>query len=91
MRLARCRPSRLQTSVLAVGFAAFVAGCVRDPSADVSLGQTIIEMTDAINDLRQDNVFLQQQIDSLATVVAKQDSVVRQIANMAGMRIGNGE
>ncbi|MFN2397189.1 MAG: hypothetical protein ABR543_00880 [Gemmatimonadaceae bacterium] len=85
MRLASWRQSAVRPSVLAVAFALFSAGCGGDPAGDVSLAQTIIEMTDAINDLRQDNVFLQQQIDSLATALAKQDSVVRQIANAAGM------
>lgn len=64
-----------------------VAACVRDPSADISVGQTIIEVTDAINDLRQDNALLQEQIDSLSANVARQDSLVRQLANMAGMPV----
>ena len=40
---------------------------------------------DGLNDLRQDNAALQQQVDSLRVVVAKQDTVIRQLANLAGM------
>jgi hypothetical protein len=36
---------------------------------------------------RQDMATLQEQIDSLKVVAAKQDSVIRKLANLAGMPI----
>lgn len=52
--------------------------------ADIAMSEQIIQLGDGLNDLRQDNAALQQQVDSLRAVVAKQDSVVRQIANLSG-------
>ena len=46
--------------------------------------EDVMAIGDGLNDLRQDNAALQQQVDSLRAVVAKQDSVIRQIANLSG-------
>lgn len=40
---------------------------------------------DEINAQRQDMAILQEQIDSLRTAVAKQDTVVRKLMNLAGI------
>lgn len=53
--------------------------------ADIAISEQIIQLGDGLNDLRQENAVLQQQVDSLSVVVAKQDSVMRQLANLAGM------
>jgi hypothetical protein len=53
--------------------------------ADVAMSEQIIQLGDGLNDLRQDNAALQQQVDSLRLVVAKQDTVIRQLANLAGV------
>ena len=53
--------------------------------ADVAISEQIIQLGDGLNDLRQDNAVLQQQVDSLRLVVAKQDTVIRQLANLAGV------
>ena len=53
--------------------------------ADVAISEQIIQLGDGLNDLRQDNAVLQQQVDSLSLIVARQDSVIRQIANLAGI------
>ncbi len=52
--------------------------------ADIAMSEQIIQLGDGLNDLRQDNAALQQQVDSLWTVVTRQDSVIRQIANLSG-------
>lgn len=36
---------------------------------------------------RQDMAIMQEQIDSLKVVAAKQDSIIRKLANLAGMPI----
>jgi capsid protein len=74
------------------GVAALIAGalataCRPGPSADLALGQTMIELTDAVSGLQQDNALLQAQIDSLRDAVARQDTLVRRLANMAGMPV----
>lgn len=67
--------------------AALVLLCSACPAsrADVAMSEQIIQLGDGMNDLRQDNAALQQQVDSLRTVVAKQDTVIRQLANLAGV------
>ena len=55
--------------------------------ADVALSEQIIQLGDGLNDLRQDNAALQQQVDSLRLVVAKQDTLIRQLANLAGVPV----
>jgi len=66
---------------------ALILICTACPAsrADVAISEQIIQLGDGLNDLRQDNAALQQQVDSLRFVVAKQDTVIRQLANLAGV------
>jgi hypothetical protein len=66
---------------------ALTLACAACPAsrADVAISEQIIQLGDGLNDLRQENAVLQQQVDSLRLVVARQDSVVRQLANLAGV------
>ena len=52
--------------------------------ADIAISEQIIQLGDGMNTLRQENAEIQQQVDSLRLVVARQDSVIRQLANLAG-------
>lgn len=64
------------------------AACSRpDSAATVSTGQALIELSDAVNDVRQENAILQEQIDSLRLAVARQDSLVSRLALMAGVPV----
>jgi len=54
---------------------------------DVAVGQTIIEMGEAVNALQAETALLQWQVDSLGLVVARQDTVIRQLAGMAGVPV----
>ena len=49
------------------------------------MSEQIIQLGDGLNDLRQDNAALQEQVDSLKLIVARQDTVIRQLANLAGV------
>jgi hypothetical protein len=66
---------------------ALALACAACPAsrADVAMSEQIIQLGDGLNELRQDNAALQQQVDSLRLVVAKQDTVIRQLANLAGV------
>jgi hypothetical protein len=70
-----------------VGALALILICSACPAsrADIAMSEQIIQLGDGLNDLRQENAVLQQQVDSLSLVVAKQDSVLRQLANLAGV------
>lgn len=71
----------------ALGALAVVLVCAGCPAtrADIAMSEQIILLGDGLNDLRQENAVLQQQFDSLSIVVAKQDTVIRQLANLAGI------
>jgi hypothetical protein len=64
-------------------------GCAACPAsrADVAISEQIIQLGDGLNDLRQENAALQQQVDSLRLVVVRQDTVIRQLANLAGVPV----
>ena len=67
-----------------LGVVALLTACPAS-RADVALSEQIIQLGDGLNDLRQENAVLQQQVDSLLIIVAKQDTIIRQLANLAGM------
>jgi prefoldin subunit 5 len=49
------------------------------------MAQSIQDLSAEVNAVRQDIGVLADQIDSLRSVVTKQDSVVRTLANLAGV------
>ena len=62
-----------------------VAGCLPPTERDFQLAQTINEMNDAVNEIRQLSYELQDRVDSLTLIVARRDTVIRQLANLAGV------
>src|SRR6186997_1318283 len=77
------RGTSMRRAVSMLVLSIVLSGCPAS-RADVAISEQIIQLGDGLNDLRQDNAVLQQQVDSLRAVVAKQDSVIRQIANLSG-------
>jgi hypothetical protein len=67
-----------------VAVLASVAGC-RSPQSDAYLLEQLKQMGDELNASRQQASDLQAQIDSLRTVVAKQDTLLTRLAGMAGV------
>jgi peptidoglycan hydrolase CwlO-like protein len=59
-------------------------GCMRSPEADVATAQAITEISDELSALRADNADLQAELDSLRRMVARQDTLLRRFANLAG-------
>jgi hypothetical protein len=49
--------------------------------------QALIEITEAFNDVRSVQAEMQDRLDSLVTVVARQDSTIRTLANLAGIPV----
>ena len=64
-----------------------VAGCLPPTERDFQLAQTINEMNEAVNEIRQLSYELQDRVDSLTMAVAKRDTVIRQLANLAGVPV----
>ena len=63
------------------------AGCIGGQPGDISQGELLIELTETINDLRAHDAIMQEQLDSLRTVVARQDSTIGRLAAAAGVPV----
>jgi hypothetical protein len=75
----------VRTLVGALVVVGTLSGCLRNPSVDAATAQALTEIADQLGAMQQDNASLQNQVDSLRAVVAKQDSVLRRVANLAGV------
>jgi hypothetical protein len=77
--------SRARLAVFALA-AVGVAGCAPPSQQDIQTAQALSELGVSFNDLRQTQQELQDQVDSLKTIVVRQDSVIRTLANLAGVK-----
>ncbi|MEP6763328.1 MAG: hypothetical protein ABJB66_03405 [Gemmatimonadaceae bacterium] len=80
----RRRMIALVSGVIAVTTAACNGG-LPTPSRDAAQGQTMLDLAEALNQIRDQSASMQDQVDSLREVVAKQDTVIHQLANAAGI------
>ena len=78
------RPRVLLLTALALaGF-----GCNRPPTrGELNGNQMAMDMAEAVNDLRAVNGELRNSLDSLTRVVARQDTVLRLVANATGVQL----
>lgn len=74
---------RLYLLVLLTG----ASSCLPATERDFQLVQTVTEMSEALNEVRQLSYDLQDRVDSLTMVMAKRDTVIRQLANLAGVQV----
>lgn len=70
---------------LILAAALLAGGCSAGSSPQMNVGEALVELGDALNGVREENAFLQQQLDSLRTVVARQDTVIRRLTVAAGV------
>ena len=70
-----------------VAGALIAAACAPDTTAGINTAQALVELGDVLNAVREEQSILQTQVDSLREVVARQDTVIRQIANIAGVPV----
>lgn len=73
---------RLALVIAVLGF----VGC-RNPQADALVAEQMRDIGDEVNNTRQETADLREAIDSLRIIVARQDTLLRQIANMAGVPV----
>ena len=59
----------------------------RNPAADATMIEQMRQLGDELNASRQDASTIHDQLDSLKIVVAKQDTLLRQIAGMANVPV----
>lgn len=78
----RARPAAAAFLALVIAAAA----CAPPSQQDMQTAQALTDLGESYNDLRLTQQELQDQVDSLKAVVAKQDSVIRTLANLAGVQ-----
>jgi hypothetical protein len=61
------------------------SSCVSSPKAEAARQQQMLELGDALNDLRIATATLTATVDSLRTVIAKQDTTLARVANVTGV------
>jgi len=62
-----------------------VAGCYKDPNKELDQAQQTLDLQATLEDLGNRTSELQFALDSLRGVVAKQDSTISRLANLAGV------
>jgi hypothetical protein len=60
-------------------------GASVDPTQDLSTGEAILGLSDAISGLREESALLQDQLDSLRAAVARQDTAIARVAAATGV------
>ena len=76
--------AKLLTAAFSFGVLS-LAGCVSSPQAEATRAQQMIELGDAVTQLRQQTADLQGAVDSLKLVLAKQDTTNARLANVTGI------
>ena len=80
-------PVRLRPLALAAALLVPLTGCVRNPAAEAQAAQQFLEIGDALNELRQTTGVLSGTVDSLRTVIAKQDTTITRLSAATGVPI----
>jgi predicted alpha/beta-hydrolase family hydrolase len=66
-----------------------MASC-RNPQMDAAIYQQLNEAADQFASVRNDLGYMQQRLDSLRMVIARQDTIIRKLAAIAGVPIPPG-
>jgi predicted small metal-binding protein len=72
--------------IAVAGALVLVAGC-RNPQADAVIAEQMRDLADELSNAHQETAMMHDQIDSLRLVVARQDTLLRQLAGMAGLPV----
>ncbi|HZI41647.1 MAG TPA: hypothetical protein VFD67_08080 [Gemmatimonadaceae bacterium] len=70
--------------VCALLAALLLASC-RDPRAEANIAEAMVQVGTEISAMRQDYALLQNQVDSLRGVVARQDTLISRLAAAANV------
>ena len=76
---------RISRRIVVTGLAALAACGAPTMSGDTTLAETVLDMSDVLVAVREETALLQAQVDSLREQVARQDTLVRRLAAMAGI------
>ena len=73
----------MRTRILPAALLCLV-GC-RDPRVDANIAEALTQVGSQMTGFQQDVSLLQDQIDSLRQVVARQDTIIARLANATGV------
>jgi hypothetical protein len=65
-------------------FIVLLSSC-RDPRAEANIAEAMVQVDTEMSAIRQDYAVLQNQVDSLRGVVARQDTLLARLATMANV------
>lgn len=57
------------------------------PGGDIQQAELMMDLNDLMNEMRQETAVLQDQIDALREDVARQDTLIRRMANLNGLAL----
>jgi predicted small metal-binding protein len=77
----------LQPHRIAVVGALLLAVSCRNPQADAVIAEQMRDLADELSNAHQETAMMHDQIDSLRTVLARQDTLLRQLAAMANVPV----
>jgi hypothetical protein len=63
-----------------------LASC-RDPRAEANIAEAMVQVGTELSAVRQDLAVMQEQVDSLRGVVARQDTLITRLAALANMPV----
>ncbi|MDB4907924.1 MAG: hypothetical protein JWO05_2708 [Gemmatimonadetes bacterium] len=81
--MTRTRP----THAVLLALLPLLLGSCRNPVADAAVAEALTAAGTEISQLQQDFSLMQNQLDSVRTVVARQDTIITRLAQMANLPI----
>lgn len=82
--------ARLLTLQTIATLGIFITSCkggVPNPNNELSSGQLMLDLQNAVVQMREDNANFQAQIDALHSTVAYQDTIIRQLAALSNVSV----
>jgi len=80
-------PQRALARLRMLCLASVLAGCTGMSQQDMQTAQTLEDVGVAFAEIQANLGEMHDRIDSLATVVVQQDSLIRTLANLAGVQV----
>lgn len=75
---------RLSVRLLTATLLLALGGC-RNPRVDANMAEALMQMGSQLSGVQQDYAILQSEVDSLRTVVARQDTIISRLAALANL------
>jgi hypothetical protein len=63
------------------------ASCISSPDTEAKRAEQMIQLSDALNEVRTTAADLNQTLDSIKVVLGKQDSTIAKLASAAGVQV----